>query len=65
MELSVEQARRLLVAAGAEDVADDAAAELARTLETYAGHVSEEAVAQALEEGNGVVTQKHIIAAEE
>ncbi len=64
MELTPEYARQLLESAGAEDVSDEAAEELAQTLETYAGYISEEAIALAIDEDRNVVRKQDIIEAE-
>lgn len=64
MELTAAQARALLERAGAEDVSDEAATELAQTLETYAGYISEEAIAQAVDNDRGVVRREDVIEAE-
>lgn len=57
-------ARKLLEDAGAEDVSDAAAAELADTLETYAGYISEEAIALATDADRDVVRKDDVIEAE-
>ncbi len=64
MELTPEYARQLLAAAGAEDVSDEAAEELAQTLETYAGYISEEATALARDDERTVVTKEDVMEAE-
>lgn len=64
MELTPEYARRLLREAGATDVSDDAAEELAQTLETYAGYISEEATALAIDDDRNVVKKEDVIEAE-
>ncbi|MDY6776843.1 MAG: histone [Candidatus Nanohaloarchaea archaeon] len=65
MELTPAQMRKILEEEGAEEVGDEAAEELAEVLEKYIGYISEEAVAQAREEGRSAVTRADIIAAEE
>lgn len=65
MEVTIGQARRLLQAAGADEVDDDAAKELASTLETYAGYISEEAAAIARGDDRGVVRREDIVEAEQ
>lgn len=64
MEFTIKQARELLKDAGAEDVSDEAAKELAQTLETYAGYISEEAIAQAQDKERSVVRKDDIVEAE-
>lgn len=64
MELTPTQVKELLKDAGADGIADDAAKELAQTLETYAGYISEEATALARDEERSVVTKQDIIKAE-
>lgn len=64
MELTPAQAKELLKDAGATDVSDAAAKKLAETLETYAGYISEEAIALAADEERSVVTREDIIEAE-
>lgn len=64
MELTPAQARELLLKAGAADVSDAAAAELAQTLELYAGYVSEEAVAQARDDDRKVIRKDDVVKAE-
>lgn len=64
MELTPKQAKELLRDAGADDVSDRAAKELASTLETYAGYISEEAIALAVSDERSVVTKDDIIEAE-
>jgi len=60
MELSPETARTILHEAGAEDVEDDAADELAKLLDLFAGHLSEEAVALVEDDGRTVIQQDDI-----
>lgn len=60
MELSPETARKLLHEAGAEDVEDEAAHELAKLLDLFAGHLSEEAVALVEDDSRTVVQQDDI-----
>lgn len=64
MELTPAQAKELLKDAGADDVSDEAAAEFARTLETYAGYISEEAIAQAIDNDRSIVRKEDVIEAE-
>lgn len=64
MELTPGQARQLLQDAGADDVSDKAAKELAKTLETYAGYISEEAVALAIDDERDVVRKEDVVEAE-
>lgn len=64
MEITAAQMRTLLKEAGADSVSDEAAAELAQTLENYIGYISEEAVAQARDDERAVVTRDDIMAAE-
>lgn len=64
MELTPAQAKELLRDAGADDVSDSAAKKLAETLETYAGYISEEAIALAADAERSVVTREDIIEAE-
>lgn len=60
MELSPKTARKLLVEAGAEEVDDRAADELANLLDLFAGHISEEAVALVEDDGRTVVQEQDI-----
>ncbi len=64
MELAPEQMRTLLRDAGAPDVEDAAAEELAELLENYIGYLAEEAVALAQEDGRAAVTGDDILQAE-
>ena len=65
MELTSAQALKLLEDHGAGDVDDDAALELAQTLERYAGYISEEAVAHVEDDGRKAIKREDIVAAEE
>ncbi|MDY6771133.1 MAG: histone [Candidatus Nanohaloarchaea archaeon] len=60
MELSTKTTRRLLEEAGAEDVEEDAAEELADTIELFAGYISEEAVGIAQESKRKVITKDDV-----
>lgn len=64
MELTPAQMKALLQEAGAEAVADDAAEELARTLETYIGYVTEEAVVLARNDDRKTVAREDVVEAE-
>lgn len=52
--------KKLLKEHGAEDVSDDAAEQLAETLEVFAGHISEEAIARSENKNETVITKADI-----
>lgn len=65
MELTPVQMKDLLRSAGAEDVEEDAAEEMARVLENYIGYITEEAVALADADGRKTVDKADVVRAEE
>lgn len=65
MELTPGQMKQLLQDAGAENVSDAAAENLARTLETYIGYVTEEAVVLAQNDDRKTVNREDVITAEQ
>lgn len=60
MEIAPSTMKKLLKEHGAETVSDDAAAELAETLEVFAGHISEEAIARTEDQNKTVITKADI-----
>ncbi len=63
MELSTKTMHRILEDAGADDVDEDAAEELADTIELFAGYISEEAVGLAADSERKVITKDDVIKA--
>ncbi len=65
MELEPGQMEKILEEAGSSEVDERAATELAELLENYIGYITEEAAAQAREDGRKEITEEDVLRAEE
>lgn len=63
MEFAKAKMKAILKKNGASRVSEDALKELGKTLEKYAGYISEEATGQANEDGRKTVRKEDVIEA--